>query len=282
MTSKLPEIRLQSGIDNYAVMGNPVSHSLSPEIHLQFARQTGQRLAYQAIEVPLDRFPEMVEQFRLANGCGLNITVPFKQQAWELADRRSRIAERAGAVNTLWFDGDVIYADNTDGRGLLRDITVNQQQEIVGKRLLILGAGGAVRGVLEPLLLEKPARLVVANRTLARAEELAEMFSDYGNVSCVGFSDLAGQQFDIVINGTSASLQGEVPPLPETLLSEEALCYDMMYAKEATAFVRWGLEHGAAKSVDGLGMLVEQAAESFLIWRGIRPDTKPVIALFRG
>ncbi len=282
MARTLPELRLKPGTDYYAVIGHPITHSLSPLIHQQFAEQTDQNLIYQAIESPLDTFPEMVEQFRQAGGRGLNVTVPFKQQAWEISYQRSEVAERAGAVNTLWFDDrDQIRGDNTDGCGLVRDILINYQQAITGKRLLILGAGGAVRGVLEPLLKENPDTCVIANRTLSRAEELVGLFSDLGDLSAVAYSDLAGSSFDMVINGTSASLQGTLPPLPENILTKEAVCYDMMYAKKPTAFVKWGLDGGAKLSVDGLGMLVEQAAESFFIWRGIRPETSSVISLLR-
>ena len=211
----------------------------------------------------------MVDQFRVAGGRGLNVTVPFKQQAMEICDQLSEPAERAGAVNTLWFDDqNKICGDNTDGRGLIRDITINLGQPITGRRVLILGAGGAVRGVLEPLLNENPESCVIANRTISRAEELADLFlTDQGNISASSYSNLEGLSFDMIINGTSASLQGEIPPLPENLLAKNGLCYDMMYSKTPTAFVTWGKEQGAKLSVDGAGMLIEQAAESFFIWR---------------
>ncbi len=282
MSSALPEIKLKPGSDHYAVMGNPISHSLSPQIHKQFAEQTDQNLIYQAIESPLEKFSEIVEQFRSAGGRGLNVTVPFKQQAWEISDQRTEVAERAGAVNTIWFDDqDLIQSDNTDGRGLVRDIMINHDQMIRGKRILILGAGGAVRGVLEPLMNEKPESCVVANRTVSRAEELADLFSDLGNISSASYSDLKGSSFDMIINGTSASLQGELPPLPDNLLVKNGVCYDMMYSKTPTAFVKWGQNCGATLSVDGLGMLIEQAAESFFIWRGVRPETNSIISSLR-
>lgn len=281
MASKLPEITLSSDLDHYAVMGNPITHSLSPQIHQQFAEQTQQKLSYQAIEAPIDNFPAMVEQFRTAGGKGLNVTVPFKQEAWELADKRSEFAERAGAVNTLWFDEDnQIIGDNTDGRGMVRDIVVNLKQAIKNKRILILGAGGAVRGVIEPIFKESPLSCVIANRTASRAEQLAELFSDCGDISAIEYAGLAGQEFDLIINGTSASLQGELPPLPQNILAESAVCYDMMYSKTATEFVKWGQQQGAILSVDGLGMLIEQAAESFKLWRGVRPETKQLINTF--
>ena len=287
MVSTLPRLKLKPGSDHYAVMGNPITHSLSPQIHKLFAKQTGQNLIYQAIESPLEKFVEMVDQFRSAGGRGLNVTVPFKQQAWELSDQRSKVAEHAGAVNTLWFDDqDLIQGDNTDGRGLVRDILINFDQTIKDRHVLILGAGGAVRGVLEPLLKENPQSCVIANRTVSRAEELVDQFSEIedlsvGEFSAVNYAELTGSKFDLIINGTSASLQGELPPLPENLLANNALCYDMMYSKSPTAFVKWGFDQGAELSVDGLGMLVEQAAESFFIWRSIRPETAIIINSLR-
>lgn len=269
-------------MDRYAVMGNPISHSKSPLIHARFAAQTGQALVYEAILVELGNFPAAVARFRAAGGKGLNVTVPFKQEAWALAKRRSARAERAGAVNTLRFEeGNGLYGDNTDGVGLVRDLKDNHGVELTGRRLLVLGAGGAVRGVLEPLLAEGPAQLVIANRTVTRAEELATAFVNLGPVQASGFEPLTDQQFDVVINGTAASLQGEVPPLPDGILAPEAVCYDMMYGREPTPFLRWATGAGAGQSLDGLGMLVEQAAESFYLWRGIRPLTAPVIAALR-
>lgn len=268
--------------DRYAVMGNPIGHSKSPQIHARFAAQTGQSLSYEAILVEAGDFPAAVARFRAAGGRGLNVTVPFKQEAWALAARRSPRAERAGAVNTLRFEEDGnLYGDNTDGVGLVRDLKDNHGAQLTGKRLLVLGAGGAVRGVLAPLLAEQPALLVIANRTVATAEALAQAFADLGAVRGCGFAALAGEQFDVVINGTAASLQGEVPPLPEGILAAEAVCYDMMYGKEPTPFMRWAGAAGAGKMLDGLGMLVEQAAESFYLWRGVRPATAPVIAALR-
>ncbi|MFK8067947.1 MAG: shikimate dehydrogenase [Gammaproteobacteria bacterium] len=288
MSSLLPVIKLKSGFDHYAVIGNPISHSRSPQIHQLFAEQTDQNLIYQAIESPLDQFTNMIRQFRDAGGLGLNVTVPFKQQAWELATHRGEIAERAGAVNTLLFKNNLdqleIHGHNTDGLGLVRDIIHNYGQTIADKRILILGAGGAVRGVLEPLLKEKPGSCVIANRTLSKAVELVDLFSDLTeseSLRASEYSHLGGSKFDLIINGTSASLDGKLPPLKNSLLHNGAMCYDMMYSKKPTAFVSWGLEQNAALSVDGLGMLIEQAAESFYMWRGIRPETKSVISLFR-
>lgn len=267
--------------DRYAVMGNPIAHSKSPYIHTRFAEQTGQAVAYEALLVEAGDFPAAVERFRAAGGKGLNVTVPFKQEAWGLAASRSPRAERAGAVNTLKFTPQGVFGDNTDGVGLVRDLHVNHGVTLAGRRLLLLGAGGAVRGVLEPLLAQQPAQLFIANRTAAKASELATTFADLGPVQGGGFAELAGQDFDVVINGTAASLQGELPPLPPDLLAPGATCYDMMYGAEPTPFMRWASAEGAAIVLDGLGMLVEQAAEAFLIWRGVRPQTAPVIASLR-
>ncbi len=268
-------------VDRYAVMGNPIAHSKSPRIHSLFAEQTGQRLRYEALLVAEDGFTEAVAAFQRAGGRGLNITVPFKQQAWDLVDERGPRAALAGAVNTIAFRDGHRYGDNTDGVGLVRDLTVNHDTVLHDREVLVLGAGGAVRGVLGPLLEQRPARLVIANRTPSRALELAEAFADLGPVQGGGLPELAGQHFDVVINGTAASLHGEVPPLPDDLLRPGAVCYDMMYGPQPTAFVEWARAHGAAQALDGLGMLVEQAAESFLLWRGVRPDTAPVIAALR-
>jgi shikimate dehydrogenase len=273
-----------SQIDHYAVMGNPIAHSKSPMIHAAFAQQTGQVLQYNAILVGTEEgeFAQAVQAFIASGGKGLNITLPFKQAAWALADQRSERAERAGAVNTLWFNeqGQRI-GENTDGVGLVRDLIQNHGGQIEGRRMLILGAGGAVRGVLGPLLEAAPAQCVIANRTVSRAEALAELFAALGNVTACPYDALQGQSFDLVINGTSASLQGQLPPLPDGLLAEGGWCYDMMYASTATVFVQWAQSQGAAFALDGLGMLVEQAAESFYLWRGVRPKTASVIRQVR-
>lgn len=268
--------------DRYAVMGNPIAHSKSPLIHRQFAGQTGQVLTYDAILVDIGRFTEAVDAFRRDGGKGLNVTVPFKQDAWRLASRRTPRAERAGAVNTLWWDGDErLCGDTTDGVGLVRDLCDNHGIRIEGRRVLLVGAGGAARGVIEPLLAERPATLVIANRTPERAHELAAIFGGLGPITGCGFGELSGRSFDLAINATAAGLTGEVPPLPATVFAPGACAYDMMYGSEPTAFVRWSLAQGCARALDGLGMLVEQAAEAFFIWRGVRPDTAPVIARLR-
>ncbi|HCK80290.1 MAG TPA: shikimate dehydrogenase [Candidatus Competibacter sp.] len=267
--------------DQYAVMGHPVAHSKSPRIHALFAAQTGQQLEYRAIPVEPAGFAAAARAFRDAGGKGLNVTLPFKQDAWVFADLSSVRAERAGAVNTLIFEPGGTRGENTDGTGLVRDLTVNHGYSLAGRRVLLLGAGGAARGVLQPLLLEGPAQLVIANRTAGKALELALRFGDLGKVSASGFAELAGRQFDLVINATAAGLSAEVPPLPDGVLAPEGWCYDLVYGNGPTAFVRWGLGQGAVHALDGLGMLVEQAAEAFRLWRGILPETRPVIAALR-
>lgn len=268
--------------DQYAVMGNPIAHSKSPLIHSLFATQTGQKLEYRAILVEIGQFNEAVHEFQQQGGKGLNVTVPFKRDAWRLVDERSACAELAGAVNTIVVREDgTLFGDNTDGVGMVRDIKENLGVAIEGKKVLLLGAGGAVRGVLGPLLQERPSEVVIANRTAERAQELADAFEDFGRVDGCGFDDLDGTRYDIVINGTSASLKGEVPPLPEGILTRDAFCYDMMYGGEPTAFMLWAEDEGCERVSDGLGMLVEQAAESFAIWRGKRPETAAVISAVR-
>lgn len=267
--------------DHYAVIGNPISHSKSPLIHTAFAQQTGQDLDYIAREMPLDNLDEGLKQLQAEGFKGINITVPFKEIAWQLVSNKSEHAERAGAINTLVFHEDGSYfGDNTDGIGLCRDLTDNNQVQLTAKRLLLLGAGGAARGVIEPLLSYSPSELVIANRTASKAHDLATLFTAFGNVNGIGFEEITGT-FDVVINATSASLHGEVPPLPEELLNEDACCYDMMYSNNDTAFIAWAKQHGATKTIDGLGMLVEQAAEAFRIWRGIKPETQSIMSTLR-
>ena len=268
----------------YAVMGNPIGHSKSPQIHRAFAKQTGQNITYEAILVDMGGFEQAVGNFVATGGKGLNITVPFKRDAWKFVNARSTRAELAGAVNTIVVNNDQsLFGDNTDGVGLVRDLTQNQGLNLQDKKVLLLGAGGAARGVLEPLLNEKPALLLVANRTPDRAHELSKVFAAMGNIKGCAFTALAQQTegFEVIINATSASLQGEVPDIPGTLIATHSVCYDMMYGAEPTEFLRWSAEQGAVRCVDGLGMLVEQAAESFYLWRNVRPSTPEVIAQIR-
>ncbi|MGD2138453.1 MAG: shikimate dehydrogenase [Gammaproteobacteria bacterium] len=268
--------------DKYAVMGNPVAHSKSPRIHTLFAAQTGQDLTYEAILVEPGDLAGAVAGFLAGGGRGLNITVPFKEDAWALAATRSERAERAGAVNTLVLNPDGRhFGDNTDGAGLVRDLTANHGAAIAGRRVLLVGAGGAARGVVEPLLLERPALLLVANRTPGKAVELARRFCRLGRIEGCGLDALEGQSFDLVINATAAGLSGTVPALPGGVVTPASWCYDMIYGDAPTAFVRWAERLGAARAIDGLGMLVEQAAESFHLWRGVRPATGPVIRALR-
>ncbi len=268
--------------DKYAVFGNPIKHSQSPQIHAAFATQTDQKITYRAHQVEPGRFKEVARSFFDNGGSGLNITVPFKIDAFEFADELSHRARRAGAVNTLALQDDGrIYGDNTDGVGMTRDITENLAWEIGDKRVLVVGAGGAVRGILGPLIKRKPSLLLIANRTVSKARQLASDFSDLGDVRGCSFEALTGNQFDLIINATSASLAGELPALPSAIVSDKGCCYDMMYSAEPTPFMRWAAENMAWAVSDGLGMLVEQAAESFCIWHGVRPKTKPVIELIR-
>ena len=263
--------------DRYAVFGHPIAHSKSPQIHAAFARQTGQDMCYDAILAPLDGFAASVAAFIAAGGRGANVTVPFKEEAFKLAGRLSPRAQRASAVNTLMFN-DGILGDNTDGAGLVADLTRNLNRPLAGKRILLLGAGGAARGVIEPLLEQQPAALVIANRTVSRAQELAELFG-HGVRACGFDAAETKTPFDVVINATAASLAGELPPLSPQGFTAHTLAYDMMYGRD-TPFLSFARTHGAA-TADGLGMLVEQAAEAFYLWRGVRPDTAPVIASLR-
>ncbi len=284
--------------DRYVVIGNPIAHSKSPQIHAAFARQTGEAIVYERLLAPIDGFVASVQEFIAAGGRGANVTVPFKLEAFALADRLSERATAAGAVNTLRFDRDgdrvSIVGDNTDGVGLVRDIVINAGVAVAGARVLLLGAGGAARGVILPLLAESPAQLVIANRTLARAEELVAQFAEAAasastaasmsgsvtpspssvQLSASRFEDLTGS-FDIVINATSASLSSELPPVPASVFAAGGFAYDMMYGAQPTVFMQMAAQAGASVR-DGLGMLVEQAAESFHVWRGVRPDTMPV------
>lgn len=266
--------------DQYAVIGNPIEHSKSPLIHQQFARQTGQDIHYGRILGEV--FHEDVRYFFHHGGKGLNVTVSFKEQAFELCDELSERAQTAGAVNTLIYQDDgSIRGDNTDGVGLVTDLGCNHLFNFAGSKILLLGAGGASKGVIRPLLEQNPQQLVIANRTASKAIDLAAQVSELGPVTGMGLEQLSGMRFDLIINGTAAGLTGELPAIPDDCLEEGGWTYDMMYSTEPTAFVRWGKEHNAGKALDGLGMLVEQAAESFYLWRGVRPETSQVIDSLR-
>jgi len=262
--------------DRYSVIGRPISHTKSPLIHGLFAEVTGQDLAYGAIEGSLEGFAEQVRGFRDEGGRGMNITAPFKLQAFELADARSERASLARASNALKFENGKIYAENFDGIGLLRDIEHNLKVPPAGRQVLVLGAGGAVRGALLPFLAARPAQLVLANRDLAKAHALAEEVGDERLRVC-SYEQLPGQRFDLVINATSASLVGELPPIMASLFQGTELAYELAYGKGLTPFLRLAREAGVARLADGVGMLVEQAAEAFEWWRGVRPQTRPVI-----
>jgi shikimate dehydrogenase len=269
--------------DRYAVIGHPIAHSKSPQIHAAFARLTFQDISYEAILAPLDGFVAAVRAFVAAGGRGMNVTVPFKLEAYALADTRSPRAEAAEAVNTLVFSESGIHGDNTDGAGLVADLTHNLGFALAGRRILLLGAGGAARGVLLPLLGQQPALLHLANRTADKARGLRGEFAARGGdcrLEAGGFDELAGRQFDLVINATAASLADEAPALPAGLYAPGSLAYDMVYGRE-TPFMAAARAQGAARQADGLGMLVEQAAESFFLWRGVRPPTAPVLAQLR-
>lgn len=266
--------------DRYVVIGNPIAHSKSPHIHARFAQQTGQDIGYDRLLAPLDGFDASVRDFIAGGGCGANVTVPFKLAAFALADELSPRAQAAGAVNTLKFSHGRISGDNTDGVGLVRDMVMNAGATVVGARILLLGAGGAARGVILPLLEQQPGCIVIANRTLSKAEALVTQFAhSAATLSAARFDDLQ-DPFDIVINATSASLSAELPPVPASAFSSATFAYDMMYGAAPTVFLQMAASHGA-RVRDGLGMLVEQAAESFFVWRGVRPDTAPVYQWLR-
>lgn len=269
--------------DKYAVFGNPVAHSRSPQIHAAFAAATGEDIEYDRVLVPAGGFRETARQFLANGGRGMNVTVPCKEDAFAFADHLSPRAQRAGAVNTLTVNRDnTVLGDNTDGQGLLADLSSNLKWPLSGQRILLLGAGGAARGVLEPLLAQAPAALVIGNRTVAKAQTLAQSFNDLGSIQASSYKDLDQQKpFDLIINATSASLSGELPPLPDTTVTGNSHCYDMLYSAEPTIFLDWATSRGVKQLADGLGMLVEQAAASFFLWRGKRPPTKPVIEAIR-
>jgi shikimate dehydrogenase len=269
--------------DRYAVIGNPIAQSRSPEIHRAFAQQTAQPMSYEALLAPLDGFAATVAAFRAAGGKGLNVTTPFKLEAFALATRASARARAAGAVNTLAWRDDAWYGDNTDGVGLVRDLEQNLHCKLEGRAILLLGAGGAARGVLGPLLAARPQSLTITNRTVAKAQELAAAFTAAGPVIAIGFEQVEDRVVDLVIDATSVSLASGTESIawPPVQMHPGALAYEMAYGKSDTAFRRWAQSCGAHAYSDGLGMLVEQAAESFFIWRGVRPDTAAVLAQLR-
>ena len=271
-------IAATQAIDRYGVMGYPISHSRSPVIHRLFAMQTQQNMQYELLQVSPEKLETAVRQFQRTGGKGLNITVPHKSEVTRLVDQTSERAATAGAVNTLSFRGGEIYGDNTDGIGLLRDLAVNLGVAIEDANILILGAGGATRGIVGPLLEMQPESLRIANRSLGKAQILADHFSRSGPVTACRFNVVPiSKPYDLIINATSAGLKGETPPYPAAAISENTFCYDLSYGLKPTPFSVWARESGAAQSVMGWGMLVEQAAESFNIWRGIRPETGPVL-----
>ena len=275
--------------DPYGVMGNPISHSKSPYIHQQFAKQTRQSIIYDAVHVDIGGFSQAVGNFIANGGKGLNITVPFKQQAFALVDALSQGAQVAGAVNTITLQADgTLFGDNTDGTGLVRDLMDNNSVTLTGKKILIVGAGGATRGIIQPLLQQSVAEIVIVNRTIQKAQDIATIFnsnktpSDTTIVTAIGYDNLSSDaRFDIIINASSASLANELPPLPSQIVQAHSCCYDMMYGATDTIFMQWAKRHGAKRVLDGLGMLVEQAAESFQIWRGVKPNTREVITRLR-
>ena len=274
---------MEGSVDQYAVVGHPVAHSFSPFIHSLFARQTGQSLSYRLMDIPPERFTEQVYEFFARGGRGLNVTLPHKTRALALAHELTERARLAGALNTVAARRDgTLLGDNTDGAGLVQDLTANLRVPIRGRSILLIGAGGAARGVIAPLLALEPQRIVIANRTAERAAALAAAFTALGAVEGYGFGALGAQPFDLIVNATSASLTGELPGVPAELFGPHTFCYDMAYGRGDTAFVRWARELGCREATPGWGMLVEQAAESFRLWRGVRPLTAPVLAALTG
>lgn len=265
--------------DQYCVFGNPIEHSRSPEIHHMFANKSQQSINYQKILVPVEGFSQAIKDFISTNGKGANVTVPFKEQAMSLSDQLSPRAASAGAVNTLTFKDGMIYGDNTDGEGLVIDLLANNVT-LKQRNILLLGAGGAARGVLLPLLSQQPKSIVIANRTLSKADKICHQFADK-RLTASSYSAVANKHYDLIINATSASLAGDLPPISSDIINNQVVCYDMMYGKADTAFIMWAKRHGAKKVIDGLGMLVGQAAASFNVWRGVTPEVKPVIEQLR-
>ncbi|HCH02635.1 MAG TPA: shikimate dehydrogenase [Vibrio sp.] len=266
--------------DQYAVFGNPIKHSKSPFIHTLFARQTNQAMEYGIVEAPVDSFEQAAREFFAEGGKGCNVTAPFKLDAYQFADRLTERAELAQAVNTLKkLDDGLIIGDNTDGEGLVQDLLQNHAQ-LKGARILLLGAGGAARGVLKPLLDQQPQHIVITNRTLSKAEELAETFMSYGSISAQSMQSI-DSGFDIIINSTSAGLAGGLPDISTAIFTPHSVSYDMSYGADKTHFTDWAKQNGVSHAYDGLGMLVGQAAESFMLWRGLRPSVRQVLRELR-
>ncbi|MEW6994655.1 shikimate dehydrogenase [Colwelliaceae bacterium MEBiC 14330] len=269
----------QANLDQYCVFGNPIAHSRSPEIHQNFAKETNQAILYKKQLVELDGFAAAVKSFIDSGGKGANVTVPFKEQALTLADQLSERAALAGAVNTLTFKNGKVYGDNTDGEGLVQDL-IRNKVVLNGCRILIIGAGGAAKGVLLPLLSQQPSAITIANRTVSKAQQLCQHFSDKRVQAC-HFTEVTQQNYDLIINATSASLSGNLPAISSEVINANVTCYDMVYGQDETPFLKWAKEHGCAKTIDGLGMLVGQAAVSFSIWREVTPNTLSVINKLR-
>lgn len=269
-------------MDKYAVIGKPISHSKSPIIHRLFAQQCEQNMEYVALLSKAECFEKDLEHFFSSNGKGLNVTLPFKLQAFQFANQLSERAKLAGAVNTLIKKDEIIIGENTDGLGLVKDLKVNHGYDLKNKSILLIGAGGASRGVIAPLLDENPLSLTIVNRTEAKAQELAELFLSYGSIEAINFEALNKQaHFDLIINASSAGLNGEAPTLLDAINLKNSFCYDMIYAKTDTPFIAWVKTKGCTHTADGLGMLVEQAAESFYLWRHVRPETQSVLQQIR-
>ena len=265
-------------VANYAVLGNPVKHSKSPQIHLLFAKEMGITLEYNAIEVPNDELSTYVNLFSSQGGKGLNITVPFKENAYKLCTEITSRALESGSVNTIKFDTETnIIGDTTDGEGFINDLRKNYGINLQNKSILILGAGGTVKSIIERLVPEEIKNVVIVNRTLSRAEELEKKFKNKIDIKSFSYETLPNDIFDVIINGTSLSLSSEVPPVSRNIINKNTFCYDLMYSSDKTVFIKWAIENGALRASDGLGMLVEQAAESFFIWHGVKPNTAKVI-----
>ncbi|EFE21368.1 shikimate dehydrogenase [Edwardsiella tarda ATCC 23685] len=266
-------------MQRFAVFGHPIGHSKSPRIHHLFAQQTGIALHYEAMLAPLEDFPAFVQAFFRQGGRGANVTTPFKEQAWHMADQLTDRARQAGAVNTLSWQNGILLGDNTDGVGLVSDLT-RLAMLASGRRILLLGAGGAARGVILPLL-QQQCRIVLANRTPARAQALAAAFQTQGVIEALPYSMLVEREFDLIINATASGLQGEVPPIPASVIRAECACYDMFYQSSLTPFLAWARQQGACQVADGFGMLVAQAAHAFQLWHGVLPEMEPVLAQLR-